>query len=154
MAWRERIVRARNMGDLLDLVEAIDDPAEAVAFYEAYVAWLAEEWVRDPPPPDADGEPKTPEDVALSNIGWAFGNGMTRERCLMWRESVGAVHPVFGPTFLGQGSMTTDEYFRAGMLMGVAMKMGEQPVRYRGKPPTRREGPSVPRRLIRPKPSK
>ena len=67
-------------------VLAIDSPLEASRFFERYVALI-----------ERGHSPARPaQEIARHNIGYCFGEGMSKERRAMWREACGASHPYLG----------------------------------------------------------
>jgi hypothetical protein len=54
--------------------------------------------------------------VAQSNIGWFFGEGMSETDKAMWRNLIGASHPIFGAM---KTNPTPQEAFDAGVARGI-----------------------------------
>lgn len=87
--FKERTVSTHNLGDLIGAVLAIDNESDANEFYRGYIEHL-ESLPRH--------ERYTPKQVADSNIGWCFGEGMAADRQQMWQKCTTASHPIFGKT--------------------------------------------------------
>jgi hypothetical protein len=102
--FTERTPERHTIGDLIRAVMAVDNEADAKEFYRGYVEWLEAQ-------PMDNGY--TAQQVADSNIGWCFGEGMREERKRMWVMSTTASHPIFGRT-----SPTPEEAVRAGIRAG------------------------------------
>jgi hypothetical protein len=81
-----RTVEQFSLGDLIGAIMAVDNDADARRFYDGYVVSIRE----------VGKTKELPADVARSNIGWCFGEGMEPDRIAMWRRVCDAVHPVFG----------------------------------------------------------
>lgn len=96
-----------TVGDLVAAVMRIDRVADALRFYHGYLAWLTAL------PAESRSERYTPQQVARSNIGWCFGEGMDRDRIAMWHAVTGAAHPLFGVM-----DVTPDGAYRAGLKLG------------------------------------
>lgn len=75
-----------TIGELCSAVFVIETDADARRFFVGYAEWLSRQ-------PDLSDDPF---DVAKSNIGWFFGEGMSKYRIEMWVRACGAIHPVFG----------------------------------------------------------
>jgi len=112
----ERGPGVHTIGDLISAVMAIDNKTDAALFYRGYV-----EWLKNPPPGVEKNEIDNPEQVAKSNIGWCFGEGMDDKMIEMWNKVTGASHPVFGSM-----TPTPEEAFQAGMKMGEESKKKRQ----------------------------
>ena len=108
----ERNLGEHTIGDLISAVMTIDNKADAALFYRGYV-----EWLKNPPPGVEKNEIDNPEQVAKSNIGWCFGEGMDDKMIEMWNKVTGASHPVFGSM-----TPTPEEAFQAGMKLGEETK--------------------------------
>jgi hypothetical protein len=104
--FKDRGPDKHTIGDLIRAVFAIETIDDARRFHAGYLAWLY----------TIPSESRyTREDVALANIGWCFGEGMSDERIRMWREACGAAHPVFGTM---ERRPTAQEAFKAGVEAG------------------------------------
>jgi hypothetical protein len=96
---------------------AIENGTDAKTFFDGYVKVLSEvpeekrNW-------DAD---RTAADVARSNIGWFFGEGMSPEKIKMWSEVTGASHPAFGIS-----TPTPQEALEIGLKMGEKMRKARE----------------------------
>jgi hypothetical protein len=103
--WKfaERTVARHTIGDFIRAVMAVTDEANAAKFYEGYLAYLEARPDREQPA----------EEVAKSNIGWCFGEGMKPEHRTMWQNVCNAEHPVFGAR-----TPTPEEAFDAGVAAG------------------------------------
>ena len=97
----------QTIGELIGAIFAIDNDSDARRFFDDYVAWMTALPAEDRSPTG------TADEVAKSNIGWAFGEGMAAERIAMWRNICGAAHPVFGAWL-----PTPTEAVRAGLDAG------------------------------------
>lgn len=104
----ERGEGVHTIGDLISAVMKIDNKTDAALFYRGYL-----EWLNNLPPGVDKSEILTPEQVAKSNIGWCFGEGMSDKMIEMWNKVTGATHPVFGTM-----TPTPEEAFQAGMKLG------------------------------------
>jgi hypothetical protein len=104
-----------TIGDLCSAVLEIKDRAKAARFYRGYVRWLRKR---------RDLEASA-ENVAKTNIGWVFGEGMSPIHQRMWYEVVGAEHPVFGTTLASNNPPTYTEKLESGMRIGKASKEGK-----------------------------
>jgi len=117
-----------TIGDLMGAVLAINSDDDAKAFYESYVAWLTAHL--DPasvhtPRSRLEGTPAgiyllSSQQIACDNIGWCFGEGMSRERIAMWRRTTPAAHPVLPITENHQP--TAQECLDAGLRAGRALR--------------------------------
>lgn len=103
----ERRPGGHTIGDLMGAIFAIDNPEDALCFYESYIAWM------ETLPAEDRSEQYTTAQVARSNIGWCFGEGMDSDRIAMWNTVTGAAHPVFGTM-----TPTPQEAFAAGLELG------------------------------------
>ena len=103
-----------SMGEIIQEVLRIDTPEEARRFYQQYVDHIrkTQEVSRA-----ISGTYGTPEEVAQSNIGWCYGEGMSVLRKAMWYAVTGAEHPVFGLS-----SPTSEEAFQAGINLAKQME--------------------------------
>lgn len=104
-----------TIGDLCSAVLDIKDRAKAARFYRGYVTWLRKQKNLEAPA----------ENVAKTNIGWVFGEGMSPVHQRMWNEVVGAEHPVFGTAQASANPPTFTEKFEAGLRLGEASKEGK-----------------------------
>jgi len=109
------LVERFTIGTLIKAILAIDCDADAQAFFQGYTAWLGEHQSKD-----ADS---VPAQVACANIGWCFGEGMSRERIAMWRRTTPAAHPVLPITEDYQP--TAEECLDAGLRAGRKLKRGK-----------------------------
>ena len=95
-----RTPEKHTIGDFIGAVFAVETEDEARRFHASYLKYL-----------EANPcEGHTPAQVASSNIGWCFGEGMSDKQIGMWVSASGAVHPVFGrimPTALMTGLVET-----------------------------------------------
>ncbi len=98
--------KGNTMGDIMDAIFKIHEPAEAKQFFDDYVEFVRQ----DQPGQDA-------VDIVSSNIGWMFGEGRLSDRQVAMWTALGASHPVFGST-----KPTPEEAFKAGMKMGETMR--------------------------------
>jgi len=114
----------KTIGEFVREVLAIDTPEKAKSFFEAHCAELAELFCETP---------KDATTAARCNIGWCFGEGMTKERRAMWREVCDAVHPFLGAMV---EDLTAEEAIRAGIEEGRRInarsrtRLRERPVYY------------------------
>lgn len=101
-----------TIGDLVRAILSIHDEAEAAEFYRTYVEYIKVVNQLDPP-----------ENVAKSNIGWCFGEGMAPKEIAMWRKVCGASHPIFG-------SMTplpsSEDAINAGLKAGQELRANQE----------------------------
>jgi hypothetical protein len=97
-----------TIATLIEAVLAIDCDEDARAFYRGYLAWLAAHL-----PEDAEN---IPNKIACDNIGWCFGEGMSRERIAMWRRTTPAAHPTLPIT--EDYRPTAEECFETGLRLG------------------------------------
>lgn len=98
-----------TIGEFISAIFSIEDETDAKALYDGYLDYLRQQ-------ADIGG---TPEDIARSNIGWCFGEGMVPERIKMWVKVCGASHPVFGTTV-----PSLQEAFSEGVKRGKLCKRG------------------------------
>jgi hypothetical protein len=118
--FNERSAGKHTIGDFVRAVLAIENVDDARRFYLGCVAHIqaqidAGTW--------QSGTTANAEEGARSNIGWCYGEGMSPERCRMWVEACGAVHPVFGA-----GPVGADEALKVGREMGRrAAESGARP---------------------------
>ena len=98
-----------TMGHVMDAVFRIRNPEDAARFYRGYVEYLKTKVDLDPG--------GSAEQIAKSNIGFCFGEGMPSKLIAMWIKVCGATHPVFGTTL-----PTPEEAFRLGQKMGEKMR--------------------------------
>jgi hypothetical protein len=112
--WNQRdFSSGYTIGDLIGAVMQIDNDADAQRFHEGYLEFLRWNWEQ----PNADvSQTNTPEQVALSNIGWCYGEGMSDERIAMWVRTTQAAHPVFGTM---APRPTPEEALEAGRRLGA-----------------------------------
>jgi hypothetical protein len=104
-----------TLRDLVRAVLAISEPADARRFFEGYVEHLA-----------ARGRWSSLDPVlkiARTNIGWCFGEGMTKERRWMWVVATGASHPIFG---MMEDDPSPESAFEAGRRMGELMRRADE----------------------------
>ena len=88
-----------TIGELAGAVLSIASPRVAVKFYEGYLEYL-----------QIRGKSRgRAEEIARSNIGWCFGEGMAPSRVEMWVETCQAYHPIFGSTI-----PTAQEAYKTG----------------------------------------
>lgn len=107
--FKPRTVANHTIGDFIGAVFSIDNEEDAKAFYASYVDYLS-----------GIPNPKhTPEEIANSNIGWCYGEGMTTEKIRMWNKATDARHPVLGSM---DPPPTPEESFVAGIKYGRTMK--------------------------------
>jgi hypothetical protein len=85
---------------------------EALAFYEGYVEWITNEKGSKAPATVAKAE-----QIARSNIGWFFGEGLPAKRIALWTEACGASHPVFGTKV-----PSPEVAFKKGLEMGKKLR--------------------------------
>lgn len=104
-----------TLGDLATAILEIKDRAKAARFYRGYVRWLRKR--RDLEAPA--------ENVAKTNIGWVFGEGMSPIHQRMWNEVVGAEHPVFGTALASDRPPTFTEKLESGIRIGEASGKGK-----------------------------
>lgn len=116
--FKECIADTTTVTGLISAVLKIDNPEDAIRFYEGYVEFLSFK-IGSHPATVEDARTRA-ERIARSNIGWCFGEGMTEERMAMWATATGATHPVFG-----QGKLTLEEIFKRGVEMGEKWKKGD-----------------------------
>lgn len=113
--FKERDFHAHTIGDFISAVMAINNSFDAKRFYQGYVTFMS------CLPAEVRDSKHTPEEVAKSNIGWCFGEGMPQERIVMWRRVCGASHPVFGSMAIPPSPR---EAFQAGQKMARRKTMG------------------------------
>jgi hypothetical protein len=82
-----------TVGDFNRAVKSVVTRKDAILFYKGYV-----EYLKSLPANDKHLKGKTEEQVARTNIGWMFWDGMTLDAIKMWNESTGATNPIFGST--------------------------------------------------------
>ena len=88
-----------TIGELVDAVLSVSSPKDATEFYEGYLEYL-----------QVLGKSRgRAEEIAKSNIGWCFGEGMAPDRVEMWVETCQAYHPIFGSTI-----PTAEEAYKTG----------------------------------------
>ena len=80
-----------SVGALLYAVRGIHTREEAVALYEGYLEHLR--GLRG-----GAHDRHTAEEIALSNIGWCYGEDMKPEDVEMWKSACGAEHPALAPS--------------------------------------------------------
>jgi hypothetical protein len=102
-----------TIGDFVSAVMKIDNKTDAALFYRGYLEWLS----KLPKKEKEGSENLTDEQVAKSNIGWCFGEGMSSKKIEMWNKVTGAVHPIFGTMI-----PTPEEAVKAGMKIGAKLK--------------------------------
>jgi len=100
-----------TIGDFISAVFKINNKADAALFYRGYLEWLSKL-----PKKEKSGK-LTDEQVAKSNIGWCFGEGMDSKMIKMWNKVTGAAHPIFGAM-----TPTPEEAFKAGMKLARGKK--------------------------------
>ena len=88
-----------TIGDFVRATMKIEDEETSKAFYEGCVEFYM----------DLGNSETYAEEVARSNIGWCFGEGMKPELIALWSKICGAAHPVFGTM-----TPTSEEAFQAG----------------------------------------
>lgn len=91
-------MRPPSLTTLINRVLSIDNATAAGAFFAEEVANARQEAAARPDLVEAarafsDADPET---IVRCNIGFCFGEGMSKERRAMWREVCGASHPWFG----------------------------------------------------------
>jgi hypothetical protein len=106
--FKERTIAKHIIGDLIRAVLEIDNPDNALKFYNGYL-----EYLNDLPEEDKSND-YTMEQIAKANIGWCFGEGMAQNRIQMWNEVTLATHPFFGTI-----TPTPHEAFKAGVEAGT-----------------------------------
>ena len=82
----KRLRKGHSIGELIRAVFSIYTKEDALSFYEGYVKYLE----KFPENKDKAGQ------IARSNIGWCFGEGMKPDLIRMWSEVCNASHPIFG----------------------------------------------------------
>lgn len=107
--FKERTVESHTLGDLIGAVLSIDNAYDARDFYEGLVEYYSSL--------PLGAIKRSADEVARSNIGWCFGEGMAAARRAMWREVCDAAHPVFGAM---ETSPTPEEALQAGIEMARA----------------------------------
>lgn len=80
-----------TIGELVNTVLKIDNATDAKSFYDWSVDWVQRQidagtWKSD----------YNAVNATRANIGWCYGEGMSKDRIAMWVEACNASHPVFG----------------------------------------------------------
>lgn len=105
-SFRERSADAAfSHGDFIRAVLGIDNPEDARRFRDGYLEVMTANGVT----------PERQQELASSNIGWCYGEGMPSERIAMWVEATQASHPVFGTMLVRP---TAEEALEAGKRLG------------------------------------
>lgn len=79
---------SHTIGDFISAVFSVETLDEAKEFYAGYLVYLK--------PLDRT---ESEENVAQSNIGWCFGEGMSDEKIALWKSAIAGIeHPIFGAT--------------------------------------------------------
>jgi hypothetical protein len=98
-----------TIGDFIRACMEIDTESDAQRFYTGYVENMTKHGTTS----------HDPVDVARSNIGWCFGEGMAPKKIAMWRQVCDAAHPVFGSY---EKPPTLQESYDAGLTIGKAKR--------------------------------
>jgi hypothetical protein len=80
-----------TIGEFINAVFSVKTEQDAKLFYDGYLLYLDKHQCDEDNPRHL-----TVEQVAQSNIGWCFGEGMKPEYIRMWSKVCKASHPVFG----------------------------------------------------------
>ena len=97
-----------TIGEFIGAVLGITSKRDAKEFYEGYLIYLANHPAEDNP------RELTTKEIALSNIGWCFGEGMNPKYIEMWSKVCKASHPVFGNII-----PTAGEAYNVGLKCGA-----------------------------------
>jgi hypothetical protein len=98
--------------DIGSVVFSTKTAKEARSFYDGYVEWITNEKGSKSAATVAKAE-----QIARSNIGWFFGEGLAPKKIAMWTEACGASHPIFGTKMPGP-----EEAFKKGLEMGKKLR--------------------------------
>ena len=93
-----------TMGDTVNAILEVSSMEDAKDFFDGYVEDIT--CRRGKSQEEAEG-------TARSNIGFCFGEGMSKKRIAMWIQACGAAHPVFG-TVMPSG----EQAFKMGQAHG------------------------------------